>query len=74
MRNDFEAIPDAAGQRDGAGSALARMYHDIGLAAVADALNLLTSDFDPELNGALERGEFYLLPADRLLALEACVA
>jgi hypothetical protein len=43
--------------------ALARIYHDIGLAAVADALNLLNADFDPDLNSALERGEYYLLPS-----------
>ncbi len=47
---------------------LARIYHDIGLAAVADALNLLAADFDPDLNESLRRGEYYLLPADRALA------
>ena len=64
MRDDFDAIPEADGQRDNAGMALARIYHDIGLAAVADALNLLNADFDPDLNSSLERGEFYLLPYD----------
>jgi hypothetical protein len=68
MRDDFDAIPEADGQRDGAGITLARIYHDIGLAAVADALNLLKSDFDPDLNGSLERGEFYLLPSTAELA------
>jgi hypothetical protein len=42
---------------------LTRIYHDIGLAAVADALDLLTVEFDPELNNSLERGGFYLVPA-----------
>jgi hypothetical protein len=64
MRDDFDAIPDAGGQRDGAGSMLTQIYHDIGLAAVADALDLLRSEFDPDLNHSLERGEFYLLPND----------
>jgi hypothetical protein len=64
MRDDFDAIPEAGGRRDGAGSMLARIYHDIGLAAVADALDLLAMEFDPDLNRSLERGEFYLLPVD----------
>ncbi len=45
-----------------------RIYHDIGLAAVADALNLLTVEFDPELKNSLERGELYLIPADPAIA------
>ena len=64
MRDDFDAIPEADGKRDSAGGMLARIYHDIGLAAVADALNLLAAEFDPDLNRSLERGEFYLLPID----------
>ncbi len=64
MRDDFDAIPDPDGRRGAAGTMLTRMYHDIGLAAVADALDLLTVDFDPELKDSLARGEFYLLPAD----------
>jgi len=59
MRDDFDAIPEAVGR---SGSVLARIYHDIGLAAVADALDLLTVDFDPDMNQSLERGEFYLMP------------
>jgi hypothetical protein len=68
MRDDFDAIPEAERQREGAGCMLVRIYHDIGLAAVADALNLLTVEFDADLNLSLERGEFYLLPADPSLA------
>ncbi|MBV9288573.1 MAG: hypothetical protein JO288_12260 [Hyphomicrobiales bacterium] len=63
MRDDFDAIPDADDGRAEAGMALSRIYHDIGLAAVAEALDLLTVDFDPELNTSLARGEFYLLPS-----------
>jgi hypothetical protein len=68
MRDDFDAIPDPDGPRGAAGTMLTRIYHDIGLAAVADALNLLTVEFDPELKDSLERGEFYLLPADPAIA------
>jgi hypothetical protein len=60
MRDDFDAIPEATGR---SGSVLTRIYHDIGLAAVADALNLLRAEFDPDMSQSLERGEFYLLPA-----------
>jgi hypothetical protein len=62
MRDDFDAIPDPGGGRRAPGTMLTRIYHDIGLAAVADALNLLTVEFDPDLNDSLERGEFYLVP------------
>ena len=67
MLDDFDAIPDAADERS-AGSLLARIYHDIGLAAVAEALRLPPADFDPEMIQSLERGEFYLLPTGRALA------
>jgi hypothetical protein len=67
MRNDFHIIPDAADERR-AGSVLARIYHEIGLAAVAEALRLPSSDFEPEMIESLERGEFYLLRPRRQLA------
>ncbi len=67
MRDDFDVIPDAADERS-AGSVLTRIYHDIGLAAVAEALRLPPADFDPEMIQSLERGEFYLLPTGRELA------
>ncbi len=60
MRNDFHIIPDAGDERR-AGSVLARIYHDIGLAAVAQALRLPSGAFEPEMVELLERGEFYLL-------------
>jgi hypothetical protein len=74
MRSDFDAIPDADERRAGGGTALSRIYHDIGLAAVAEALDLLTADFDPDLNSSLERGEFYLLPSAGSLARSLAVA
>jgi hypothetical protein len=68
MRNDcFEVIPDAGDERS-AGSVLARIYHDIGLAAVAEALRLPTDGFEPEMIESLERGELYLLPPAGALA------
>jgi hypothetical protein len=60
MRNDFHVIPDADDKRR-AGSVLARIYHDIGLAAVAQALRLPSGVFEPEMIESLERGAFYLL-------------
>ena len=44
MRNDFHIIPDTDDERR-AGSVLARIYHDIGLAAVAEALRLPLGQF-----------------------------
>jgi hypothetical protein len=67
MRDDFDVIPEASDERS-AGSVLTRIYHDIGLAAVAEALRLPPAEFDPEMTQSLERGEFYLLPTGRELA------
>ena len=68
MRDDrFQFIPDADDQRR-ANSVLTRIYRDIGLAAVAEALRLPTDGFEPEMIEWLERGEFYLLPPARALA------
>jgi len=41
MQHDFDAIPEAAAPRR-SGSMLTRMYHDIGLAAIAGAILMLT--------------------------------
>ncbi len=61
MRDDyFQVIPDANDRRSG--SVLTRIYRDIGLAAVAEALRLPTDDLEPDMVESLERGEFYLLP------------
>jgi len=62
MLLDLDAIPEAT-DRHGVGSMLTRMYRDIGLAAVADALGLIGADFDEELAHSIERGEFYLGPS-----------
>ena len=73
MEHDFDAIPEAATPRQ-AGSMLIRMYHDIGLAAIADALGLMNADFDGDLEESIERGQFYLLPTRSTAALEERVA
>ena len=68
MQDDyFHVIPDASDERS-AGSVLARIYRDIGLAAVADALSVPTEGFEPDMMESLERGEFYLLPPAGALA------
>ncbi|HEY1886765.1 MAG TPA: hypothetical protein VGG86_12045 [Roseiarcus sp.] len=63
----FHFIPDAGGERK-ALSVLTRIYRDIGLAAVAEALRLPTEGFEPDMIESLERGEFYLLPPAGALA------
>jgi hypothetical protein len=63
----FHFIPDAGNERK-ALSVLTRIYRDIGLAAVAEALRLPTDGFEPDMIESLERGEFYLLPPDGALA------
>ena len=63
----FQFIPDAGDERK-ALSVLTRIYRDIGLAAVAEALRLPTDGFEPDMIEALERGEFYLLPQAGVLA------
>jgi len=63
----FQFIPEAGDERR-ALSALTRIYRDIGLAAVAEALRLPTDGFEPDMIESLERGEFYLLPPEGALA------
>ncbi len=63
MRHDFDAIPEAANQRNGVGSMLTHIYHDIGLAAVAEALGLMTAEFEADLAQSIERGGYYLIPS-----------
>ncbi|RBP08184.1 hypothetical protein DFR50_12629 [Roseiarcus fermentans] len=70
MRHDFDAIPEAAGRRNGVGSLLTRMYRDIGLAAVADALGLLTAEFEGDLAQSIERGVYFLLPTAPALRID----
>lgn len=74
MRDDrFRVIPDAGDERK-ALSVLTRIYRDIGLAAVAEALRLPAEGFEPEMIESLERGEFYLLRPAGARALMGSVA
>ncbi len=65
MRDDFDAIPDPGNGRSPTGTVLTRIYHDIGLAAVADALDLLAVEFDPELTTPWSVASFTLFPPTR---------
>ena len=58
MRDDFD---DPGSQRSSPKTLLIRIYHDVGLAAVAEALDLLTARFDLEMDESLQRGEFFLI-------------
>jgi hypothetical protein len=63
MLHDFDAIPETTNHRDGVGSMLTQIYHDIGIAAVAEALGLMTAEFDTDLAQSIERGGYYLIPS-----------
>ncbi len=62
MRHDLTAVPEVIEARAGSSRLLARLYHDIGLAAVAAEFELPIERFDPELAEAVERGARYLTP------------
>jgi hypothetical protein len=62
MRHDLSAIPDAVEAPAGHRRLLARLYRDIGLAAVAGELNLPRQSLEPELKASVDRGARYLDP------------
>ncbi|MGD0640180.1 MAG: hypothetical protein ABSC22_05480 [Roseiarcus sp.] len=68
MRHDLTAIPDLIETRAGRSRLLSRLYHDIGLAAVAAEFELPVKELEPELEEAVERGSHYLAPANAVLA------
>jgi hypothetical protein len=68
MRHDLSAIPDVIETRAGRSRLLSRLYHDIGLAAVAAEFELPVRDFEPDLGEAVERGTRYLVPRNLDLA------
>ncbi|MGD1037762.1 MAG: hypothetical protein ABR878_11325 [Roseiarcus sp.] len=68
MRHDLTANPEVIEARAGDSRLLSRLYHDVGLAAVAAEFELPAQDFDPELAEALERGTRYLAAPNRVLA------
>ena len=68
MRQNVAAIPEAIEVRAGRSPLLSRLYHEVGLAAVAAEFELPIERFDPELAEALERGARYLAPPKLPLA------
>jgi hypothetical protein len=68
MRQNVAAIPDVIEVRAGRSPLLSRLYHEVGLAAVAAEFELPIERFDPELAEALERGAHYLAPPKLPLA------
>jgi hypothetical protein len=68
MRHDFSAIPEPAAGRESGSRLLARIYRDIGLAAVAAALGLKAEELTPDEREAVGRGAFYLTPQSTALA------
>ncbi|HXT05571.1 MAG TPA: hypothetical protein VN715_01375 [Roseiarcus sp.] len=60
MRHDVSAIPDVIEKPAGRSRLLSRLYHEIGLAAVAFELDVEVKDLDPESYEAIRRGARYL--------------
>jgi hypothetical protein len=68
MRHDLASIPDALESRAGRSRLLSRLYRDIGMAAVADELELPAQEFELEVGEAIERGSRYLAPKRQVIA------
>ena len=60
MRHDVATIPDAIEQPAGRSRLLSRLYHEIGLAAVAFELDVEIQELEPEECEAIRRGARYL--------------
>ena len=60
MRHDLTAIPDAMEKRAGGSRLLSRLYHEIGLAAVAFELDVEVTELAPESCEMIRRGARYL--------------
>ena len=63
MPNDLMATAQALGQATGGCEPLPNLYREIGLAAVANELNLQLNTLDPDVAEAVERGAAALFPA-----------
>jgi hypothetical protein len=69
MRFDLSAIPEPSESRLASGVAiLSRLYRDIGLAAVAQALGARLDELEPDLQDAILRGKGFLTMPQGLLA------
>jgi hypothetical protein len=63
MPNDLIATAQALGQASGGCEPLPNLFREIGLAAVANELNLQLDTLDPDVAEAVERGAAALFPA-----------
>ncbi|MGA2042350.1 MAG: hypothetical protein ABSG83_03150 [Roseiarcus sp.] len=68
MQQESQANPPVLEQRAGQSRLLARLYRDIGLAAVAAELDVQAAGLEPGLAAAIGRGAALLPPRRRLLA------
>ena len=60
MRHDVSEIPEVVEKPAGRSRLLSRLYHEIGLAAVAFELDVEPSELPPETFEASRRGARYL--------------
>jgi hypothetical protein len=63
MPHDLIATAQALGQASGGCEPLPNRYREIGLAAVANGLNLQLNTLDPDMAEAVARGTAALFPA-----------
>ncbi len=63
MPDDLIATAQALGQATGGCDPLPNLYREIGLAAVANELDLPLNTLDPDVAEAVERGAAALFPA-----------
>ena len=60
MRHNVSEIPEAIEKPAGRSRLLSRLYHEIGLAAVAFELDVEPSDLTPDTFESIRRGARYL--------------
>jgi hypothetical protein len=60
MRQEMSAIPDVLEKPAGRSRLLSRLYHEIGLAAVAFELDVDIAELPPDSGEAIRRGARYL--------------
>ena len=68
MRDEIQTFSANLEEPAGRIGLLARMYREIGLAAVAIELRLLEEDLGEDMEDAIERGARYFAPAPLALA------
>ena len=68
MRQDHPASPPTIEASAGRSQLLQRIYHDVGLAAVAIELDLIKEDLGEEIEDAIERGARHIASLNLPLA------